>query len=301
MTGTGLGRSPGNGAAGIGFPCGGSGRVGGVTERLLDDAKRLVLAWPGRTVPILTPMAFWWDGQHVWFSTSGDSLKARSLRRDGACAMYVPPLDEDGTGIVLRGTARVFHPGDPVGLAIHSGLLATAQAALMVKNATSMMGYLVDAARVPSRFQPHNRVLVRVTVDERSEVEQPPVGPGIAPALPTEVPPELRRTLSGRRRIVLATQVDGGVGLLPAVWGAGYSLTLPAGAAIAQGTHVNAVIDHDPGFRPTEVAGIALSGTVAPAGPSIKLVPDKVRWWSGFTLDSAELSGSATDTIVIPD
>ncbi len=270
-------------------------------DRLLDDAKRLVLAWPGRKVPLMTPMAFWWDGQHIWFSTAGDSVKARALRRDGTCAMYVPPLTDEGTGRLLRGRARVFHPGDPLGLAMHSGFLAAAQAALMVKNAPSMMGYVVDAAKVPARFLPARRVLVRVTVTSQEEVQPPAVGKGIAPALPTEVPPEIRRTLSGDRRVVLATQVDGDLGLMPAVWGAGYTLSLPTGARVPDGATTTVVLDHDPGFRPTDVAGVSMSGTVAAAGPQQKLTPTKVRWWSGFQLDTAELSGRATDTIVIPD
>ncbi|HUG86217.1 MAG TPA: pyridoxamine 5'-phosphate oxidase family protein [Euzebya sp.] len=272
-----------------------------MSSRSLDDAKRLVLAWPGRNLPILTPMAFWWDGQHVWFSTSGGSLKASALRRDASCAMYVPPVPGAEDGLMLRGTARVFHSGDPLGLAIHAGLLAAAQGALMVKHASSMMGYVVDAPRVPIRFQPQQRVLVRVRVDDQVEVTQPAIGLGIAPALPTEVPPEVRRTLAGQRRIVLGTQIDGGIGLMPAVWGAGFSLTLPEGMGVAEGTAVTAVIDHAPGFRPTEVMGLSLSGSVAAGGPALKIVPSKVRWWSGFQLHSAELSGRPTDTIVIPD
>ncbi len=270
-------------------------------DRLLDDAKRLVLAWPGRKVPLMTPMAFWWDGQHVWFSTAGDSLKARALRRDGTCAMYVAPLEEDGEGILLRGDARVFHPGDPVGLAMHGGFLAAAQAALMIKNAPSMMGYVVDAAKVPARFLPARQVLVRVTVSSSEVIRPPEVGLGIAPAMPTEVPPEIRRVLSGQRRIVLATQIDGGIGLVPAVWGAGFSLALPTGAGAVEGANVTAVLDHDPGFRPTEVAGMSLSGIMAAGGPVPRISPTKVRWWSGFDLGTAELSGRATDTIVIPD
>ncbi len=270
-------------------------------DRLLDDAKRLVLAWPGRNLPILTPMAFWWDGRHIWFSTSGESLKARALQEDAACAMYVPPAEGEEQGRLLRGTARVFHPGDPVGLALHAGFLAAAQGALMVKNAASMMGYVVDAPLVPRRFQPQQRVLIRVRVEEESVVDQPAIGPGIAPAIPTEVPPEVRRKLSGLRRVVLGTLVDGGIGLLPAVWGAGFSLQLPEGMAVAEGTPVTAVLDVDPTFRPSEVVGLSLSGTVASAGPSVKIAPSKVRWWSGFSMGAAELSGRATDTIVIPE
>ncbi|MGI9015981.1 MAG: pyridoxamine 5'-phosphate oxidase family protein [Euzebya sp.] len=270
-------------------------------ERLLDDAKRLVLAWPGRTVPLMTPMAFWWDGHHVWLSTSGASLKARSLRRDGACALWVPPADGDDDGILMRGQSRVFHLGDPVGLTVHAGFLAAAQTALMVKNVPSMMGYVADATKIPRTFAPANRVLMRVTIESSEVVAQPPLGKGIAPALPTEVAPEVRRQLAGQRRIVLATQIDGGLGLMPAVWGAGYSLTVPYGMGLMPNTVATAVLDHDPGFRPTEVMGMSLSGRVVPGGPTPRLEPDKVRWWSGFRLHVAELSGRNADTIVIPD
>jgi hypothetical protein len=274
-------------------------------DRLLDDAKRAVLAWPGRTVPLLAPMAFWWDGHHVWVSTPGDSAKVRALRADPGCRLYVPPDDgaagPTAAGALLTGRARVFHLGDPLGLGIHAGVLAAAQAALMVKNAPSMAGYVVDAGRVPTRFLPVNRVLVRITVEDRVDVVPPPPPPGIAPALPTAVPPEIRRKLSGRRQVVLATQVDGGVGLLPAVWGAGFALTVPAGMRVDEGTPAAVVLDHDPGFRPTEVAGVTLSGTVRRRGPQVVLDLTRVRWWDGFHLDAAEVTADRTDTIVIPD
>ncbi|WP_370326430.1 pyridoxamine 5'-phosphate oxidase family protein [Euzebya sp.] len=269
-------------------------------DRLLDDAKRLLLAWPGRTVPLMTPMAFWWDGQHVWFTTSGSSLKARRLMEDGTCAMYVPaPEGEDGR--LLRGHARVFHLGDPLGLTVHAGFLATAQTALMLKNAQSILGYVVDAPKVPTRFRPANRVLIRVTVTSDEHVTPPPVARGIAPALPTAVPPEIRRVLSGMRRVAVATQVDGGIGLVPAVWGAGFSLELPEGAGVGDGTVATVVVDCDPGFRPTQVSGVSMSGTIATGGTAPRLEPTKVRWWEGFEVHSAEISGRPTDTVVIPD
>lgn len=271
-------------------------------DRLLDDSKRLMLAWSGRTVPLLAPMAFWWDGKHIWFSTAGASVKAWALRRDGTCAMYVPPLDDGQAGLLLRGTARVFGIDDPLGLALHGGFLAAAQTALMVKNAPEMLGYVVDAPRIPQAFLPTNRVLIRVTVESDEAILPPPIGHGIAPALPTEVPPEIRRILAGQRRIVIATQVDGGLGLMPAVWGAGFSLDVPAGAGLSDRTTATVVVDRDPGFRPTKVVGVSITGAVAVAdGSDGRLDPAKVRWWSGFDVQTTELSGQPTDTVVIPD
>lgn len=266
-------------------------------ERLLDDAKRMVLAWPGLDGPRLAPMAFWWDGRHLWLSTAASAWKVKAFDADPACVVWVPPTAEGRPGIHLRGRARVFHPGDLVAMATHGAVVAAAQTALAVKNSASLVGYVADASRIPARWMPTRRVMIRIAVDDRFAVEPPAVGPGIAPALPTVVPPEVRRLLAGERRVALATSTDGGLGLLPAVWGAGWAVDLPVGAHIPDGTSVAAVVDHDPGFRPTETAGLSVRGTWR-AG---RIAPDSVRWWHGFDQGTAGVQAGPVDPIVIPD
>lgn len=278
-------------------------------QRLLDDAKRMVLGWPGPTKPMLAPMAFWWDGGNLWLSTSGSAGKVRALRRSPDCVAWVPPLrpDADGaddgdpeasTGVVVRGTARVFSPTDVRAMAAHGPVIAAAQAALAVKNYASVAGYAVDAARIPARWLPTGRVMLRIAVDEITPVDEPAIGKGIAPALPTSVPPEIRRQLAGQRRVVLATSVGGTLGMLPAVWGAGMQLDIPAGLRLSEGAAVSAVVDHDPGFRPTEVVGVTVHGTVEQR----RLKADAVRWWQGFEQGRADVTGgSMAAPIVIPD
>ena len=264
-------------------------------ERLLDDAKRMVLAWNGATGPVTAPMAFWSDGRHLWCTTAGSAGKVAALERDPSCVVWV--AEEDGPGLVVRGRARIFRPTDVVAMATHGAVLAAAQAALAIKQLPSLAGYVVDAAKVPAMWAPARRVTLRITIDDRVPVDPPPLGPGIAPALPTVVPPEVRRLLSGARRVVVATRTDGGLGVLPAVWQPGFALELPDGARIADGTAVSMVVDHDPGFRPTDVAGVELRGTYR-AG-SVK--PARIRWWWGFDSGSADMPASPVDPIVIPD
>lgn len=264
-------------------------------ERLLDDAKRMVLAWNGATGPVTAPMAFWSDGRHLWCTTAASAGKVAALERDPQCVAWV--AEEEGPGLVVRGRARIFRPTDVVAMATHGAVLAAAQAALAVKQLPSVAGYLVDAAKIPARWAPARRVTLRITVEEQTRVVPPSLGPGIAPALPTLVPPEIRRLLSGARRVVVGVGVDGWLGALPAVWQPGYALQLPADAAIPDGAAVSLVVDHDPGFRPTEVAGVELRGTYR-AG---KVQPARIRWWLGFESGSADMPASPVDPIVIPD
>lgn len=267
-----------------------------VPDRLLDDAKRMVLAWAADPHPLLAPMAFWSDGRHLWASTSGSSGKVRAFERDPACTAWVPG-GAGRPGLSVTGHVRVFRPTDVVAMATHGPTLAAAQTALSVKNYASVAGYAVDAARVPSRWLPQSRVMLRITMTQRQPVSPPALGPGIAPALPTEVPADIRRVLSGQRQVTVGWTGPTGVGLAPAVWGPGMTLDLPDGMAPPSGAAVNVVADHDPGFRPTEVAGLSLRGT----WDGRAVVAVKVRWWHGFDQGGAPVEPRTTDPVVIPD
>lgn len=269
-------------------------------DRLLDDAMRMVLAWRGTRGPVIAPMAYWWDGRHVWLSTSASAGKVQALEARPACAMLVqrdPEDREEGDDLLLRGTARVFRPTDLLAMATHGPVVAAAQTALALKNATSIAGYVADAARIPRSWLPASRVVVRIAVESVTPIPRPEPGPGIAPALPTSVPPEVRRLVAGERQVVLGTLLDGAVGVLPAAWNAGYRVALPAGVAIPAGTRVSALVDHDPGFRPTEVAGVAVNGVWADG----RIDADRVRWWHGFDGDVVDVVSGPADPIVIPD
>ncbi|WP_157965555.1 pyridoxamine 5'-phosphate oxidase family protein [Euzebya rosea] len=266
-------------------------------QRLLDDAKRMTLAWHGRTGPVLAPMAFWWDGRHLWCSTSGSSAKVERIEDRPEVAVLVGADDDGASGAVLRGRARIFRPTDVVAMATHGATLAAAQAALAVKQAPSIAGYVVDAARIPSRWMPARRVMLRITVDDPEPILAPTMGPGIAPGLPTAVPPEVRRLLSGQRRVVLGVRDGEHLRVLPAIWGPGFTLDLPAGESVPTGLPAVVVTDHDPGFRPTEVAGVAVRGRIS--GRTISA--ESVRWWHGFDSGRAEMPTAAFDPIVLPD
>lgn len=268
---------------------------------LIDEQRRCLLGFPTSAGPVLVPMAYWSDGEHLWMSTARSSMKARHLLTHPESVVYVPGGGE-GPGAVARGRVRIFRAGDPVGLLFHGAAIAGAMAALAVSNASSML-YAQDVTSEPASWAPPNRVVLRLRLDDVDAVAIPPSGPGVAPPLPSVVPSDVRRAVAGRRSVTLAAD-DGpaGVRIVPGEWGAGFSLTLPPGTSLAAGTRAAAVVEADSEARPASALGLALRGTIDERGA---LVPELATWWHGFRLEAAEVPpaarSGATSGIVLPD
>lgn len=236
----------------------------------MDGGGRCVLVVAG---PVVAPLPYWYDGASVWLSLPAGGVQAAALADDPRCALWMP----GDPGTLAHGTARVFSLRDPLGLALHAPTLTAAVAALT----------LTDPAGLALGLDPAV-VKVRVTVEP---VHAPALPPGIAPALPMVVPPDVRRALAGRRSPVLATSGDEGVMLRPAGWGAAFVLTA---AALPEGGDVVALLDADG-------VGLALSGTLGP-GPALR--PELVTWWHGTDLGSADVpppAATVPGAITLPD
>ncbi|MFO8074789.1 MAG: pyridoxamine 5'-phosphate oxidase family protein [Egibacteraceae bacterium] len=270
-------------------------------EEVLEGARRCVLALPSRSGPLLSPMAFWFDGAALWLSTSEEAVKARRLAREPACAVYVPA--RDGGGVAARGLARVHSLDDPVGLALHAPTVSAAMTALAVKELGAIGHYLRDLPAVPRTWRPRRRVALRVALSDPVRLAAPTPGPGVAPGLPAVVPADVRRAVAGRRRVVAAAgQAD--VALAPAVWSAGFALDVatPEGGGegtspfAVEGTPLAVVVDDD-GGRPSQVRGLALRGTLRGGA----LAPERVTWWRGFEAETAEVPSPDDDVLTLPD
>jgi len=279
-------------------------------EDLVGDAARCVLAVHARQGPrqgpCLSPMALWSDGTALWMSAPAGSAVIEALLRRPDCVLYVPPAKVGERATVVRGRARVFGLGDPVGLVLHAPTVATAMAALAVHNAPSLAGYVQDAARVPRRLTPRNRVAVKVSVLGLRAMDPPVAGPGIAPALPTEVPPDVRRALAGERRAVLAVSDEGPDGELlvaPVIWGAGMVLSgppvagLPSAGGASAGAPAALAVTSDPSPRPTATVGLVLAGRLV----ADRFTPTCATWWHGFDMDTADVAPRPAGGIVLPD
>ena len=241
-------------------------------------------------------MAFWSDGASLWMSTPAVSVKARALRRRPQCSIYVAPPDGATDGMLLAGRVRIYGLHDPLGLAVHGAVVSTAMTALAARNAGTLLGYAQDATAVPSRFRPHNRVAVRFAIDDVRPVRLPEAAPAVAPALPAVIPASVRRAVTGQRHVVLATGVASGtVAVTPAVWGAGFSLHLPAGDSLPSGGPATVYAGTDPRGRPTQVVGLSLAGEV----DGERLRPQRATWWEGFELRTVDLP--ARQSVILPD
>ena len=263
---------------------------------VFDRSTRCVLGFSGRRGPLIAPMAYWFDGASLWMSTPASSVKARALRRRPQCGVYIPSPGGGGAGVVAHGSARVFGLHDPVGLAVHGGLISAAMAALAARNTGTILGYVQDARHVPAPFRPRNRVVVRVALRDIRPVAAPVPAAGVAPALPPVVSPAVRRALAGHRVVSLATAAPNGeVSVGPAAWGGGFRLDRPPGEAAAAGPAA-AHLGTDPRNRPTAVMGLSLLGDVVDG----RLQARRATWWEGFALTTVDLP-AVPATLTLPD
>lgn len=261
----------------------------------LEQSSSCVLACRGRSGPLLVPMACWYDGERLWMTTAASSVKARVLARDPDCALVAPATD-GGDRVVAHGRVRVYGPADPVGLAVHAPVVAAAMSALAARSSPrGPAGYVRDAPLVPVEWALGRRVALRVAVDSAHRVTVPPLGAGVAPALPPAVPPDVRRAAAGRRRVTVGWERPGGrLGLAPGVWGAGFSLTTLE--PLPPGVPVTAVLDADHRDGSPPVCGLAVRGIAADGG----LRPERVTWWQGFRARTATVR-PVTGGVELPD
>lgn len=268
-------------------------------EDLLAQASRCVLGSWSRQGPMATPTAFWSDGGGLWMTTSTARAEAAGLDTDAACVAYVPPLQEGQSGVIARGRLRVYRLTDPRALALHTPMISAAMTALAVRNAGTILGQVQDAVRIPPR-RPRARVALRLTVEDERSVDPPDIGPGVAPALPTDVPADVRRVLAGQRRLALV-YADPGETVLqaaPGVWGAGFTLTTPPSLTPAAGARAVAAVEGVPGSRDSRGVGLAVHGVISPDG---RLQPERATSWSGPDTETVTISAPAPGGVTLPD
>ncbi|MDQ3708987.1 MAG: hypothetical protein M3387_06740 [Actinomycetota bacterium] len=263
----------------------------------LDAARWCTLLLRTTRGPGAVPMACWSDGSGLWLAAPADSAEVGVLRRDPDCQVVVG-LEASAT-VVLRGAARIYGAHDPLGLLLHSPVVSAAMAALAVNHAGDVLDYVAEAARVPARRLPRDPVAIRLAVGEPAPAEDLAVEGGLAPPLPSVVPADVRRALTGVRCVVLVRECAGGRGhggldTGPAVWGAGFSLSLPPRRRLEAGTRVLATVIAEANGKP---AGLALHGSLE-AGCVLRA--ERVTWWRGASAETIDLP-PATSSLTLPN
>lgn len=284
--------------------------MNGAAAQILDRGARALLvvrahpgARPAPPPPLVTPMDYWFDGRAAWMTTVADSARTAALSRDPSCALYLSPK-EDGShrgthlGVVAEGRARVFSLRDPLGLTLHAPTIAVAMAALAARNAGSMARGVQGTLPVPGRLIPQNRVVLRVVVEALHEVPLLRPQAGIAPALPSMVPSDIRRIIAGRRQVLVAADTGTRLVVATATWGTGFSLGMTEGDRLPAGVPATAAVDVS-GANGVGV-GLAVHGMVT---DRLALEPQHVTWWRGATIQSAQMPppGVRAGAVTLPD
>lgn len=306
-------------------------------ERVLASATRCVLAVAGAGGPIAAPSAFWTDRAHLWLPVPAAAEATRELRRSPACAAYVPPVDPETPGALVRGVGRVFRVGEPLRLALHAPAISGALVGLATRELAGLGGgHAPPAADVLSgALRP--RAVVRVAIEDVAALRPAVAGGGIAPALPAVVPPEVRRALAGKQRIVVVagapgtgrgadgagSGVGGGVGGGAGGetrWAGGFpELTVASWRAGAAGIAIESVgapaSDDAPSGEPAGGAPVSClcdpgldDGRLGEVGVEVRgllsggeVAPTMVRWWRGPDAGRAEVPAPSAGGVELPE
>lgn len=238
--------------------------------------------------PHVTPLAFVLDGGRLWVTTSRRSVKARAWRQ----APEVAGLVEAGSrALTFRGRVHVYDPLDPgswLEAALEGSRVVRAAARYALRNAPFVLGYAVDARRLPLAWSPPGRVLAGLDLEAGRvlRVEDGAVLAGwgpwpegaayrrtFAPAggagrrLELQAPASVRGALGSGGAGVLAVVGRGGPVVLPAVWRRArglYEVALPRASYELTGGEAAAPAGLTVGvhsrWRATEMRGVLLQG-----------------------------------------
>ena len=282
-----------------------------------------MLAVKGR-LPLVTPAAFHFGGDALWMTTSRHAVKLVLARRDPRAAFLVTSQSRRGRrGVLLQGLLETFDPRSLRGQlhALRQGPgLALNLAGYALKNAAFVGGYVLDLARIPAEWWPHNRVLLRLKPDHVSLVpalSPPPAAPERVPGVPAQVAHAV-----SRNRDAQLCWVTGG---LPVMAGAAWALDGPSVLAwlpshvprpARSGAAAALVIEHHHAFRATRMLGLCLRGRlelepearVAVAqryggvlpedGTALRLEISRLTWWRGFEVHSSTVAESVASPVL---
>jgi hypothetical protein len=277
-----------------------------------------MLAITGR-LPLVNPAAFHFGGGSLWMTTSRHAAKLTLARRDPRAAFLVTPDARREThGVLLQGLLEAYDPlslGSQLRAVMQGPGFAVNLAGYTLKNAAFIGGYLLDLARIPAEWWPHNRVLLRLRPDRVSLVPPLAAPPAAAVRVPG-VPSPVAAAVARHRSAQLCWLVGGRPVLASAAWtvqGPDALVLLPehAPAVPPRDAPAALVIEHHHPYRATRMLGLCLRGLLKPepaaraavtgrydrelpeGGIALRLTAARVTWWRGFQVASRAVERSA--------
>lgn len=300
-------------------------RLDPAQRELLSAARIGMLAIGGR-LPLVSPAAFHFGGGALWMTTSRHAAKLTLARRDPRAAFLVTPDARRGAhGVLLQGLLEAYDPRSPrsqVRAVMHGPGFAFNLAGYALKNAAFIGGYLLDLARIPTEWWPHNRVLLRLVPDRASLV--PPLLPPTAAAERVPgAPAQVANAVSRNRTAELCWLAAGRPVMASVAWaldGPDAVAWLPphgprpprAGAPAAL------VIEHHHPFRATRMLGLCLrgrarlepearpaiearyAGELPDGGAAVRIELARLTWWRGFEVRTRAVERRTVPAASVP-
>jgi hypothetical protein len=283
------------------------------SRRILGTVPLGMLAVKAST-PLVNPLAYHFDGEHVWMTTSRYATKLRLARRDPRAGFMVTYGERT---VLLRGLLDVVDPrsvGGAVGAALEGPRFAFGLAGYGLKNLGFAAGYVVDLARVPSQWWPHNRVVLRLKVANALVTWARPPSPATServPAVPAGVARAFRQIETG----FLCWYSGGYPTLVPSMWAidGDRALVVPTATGLSPrtGSPSALVIEYHHRYRASRMVGACLRGSIRRDPRASRAVADRygisaldsglgyaldierVTWWRGFQVRTAAVASAA--------
>lgn len=269
-----------------------------------------------RSGPHVTMQAGVVHADRFWTTTSGGSLKARSVRAHGVSSVVV---DDDGRDRIIAGRTnrlRPFRPLDAVADLCAPLRSPSAVLRLGLGQVEQLIGYFEAGTSVPADWLPHRRVLLVTRVDRSLTLDgfdvvdatgdwaggdQPELHPD--PADETDLPhDQLPSSHAGVVRLDspahLGVTTPTGPVALPATWRGENRFAVSAPALRAVGAvlpdQASAVFDDSTSRRPDEKRGVMFRGTASLADvdageATVLLHPERITTWDGFEADTVSV------------
>lgn len=257
-------------------------------REVLDKGVFCAVATMTSNGPHCTPLVFASHGGRLWLSTSRQSLKARTWRRDPSISGLVRHGE---LAVTFGGRVTIYDALDTrtwVGAVTSATTIARASAAFSRKNARFFAGYAVDANKVPLSWTLPGRVLVGVALERTALLDDGGVRerrgrwgdePASRPAFRRtkgddplgDVPDDVAATLGTEGRGALSVLGDKGPVVLPVGWR----------------------VEGDALYAALRAETLALAGAAEPTVP-MALTIDYASEWRAKDMVGALLQGEGT-------
>ena len=291
---------------------------GGPDDRDARPATRFATyAVQSRTGPHVTMQAGVVHADRFWTTTSGGSLKARSVKAHRTASVSVSA--DGGRQRILAGRTNVLRPFRPLDALRDPFAPLRSPAAVLrlgVGQVEQLIGYFESASRVPSDWLPHRRVLLVTRIDRSLTLDGVEVveaagtwsrRPGEdalevsaerPSALPVDSLPASHEEVLGPHPHLGLTTPDGPV-TLPARWRGENRFEVSAAALRIVGAalpgRASAVFDDSASRRPDEKRGAMFRGRATLAdvdGPHaiVLIETERLTTWDGFQAGTVDIA-----------